>query len=607
MATPKRVTVDPGRPGSTLTRLRQAVLEWMDAPLGSLGWSGGSPLERWHAREDFFPGGRIREDARTCQSSEWEWPEQGAAGRARRQREAAEEETKQANPSLGGAPHNTGCSGRAPVGRVPRPDLIVSPGADGVSGWPGGGRRLFGEPTAYFLNKSGLWGPTPEPWRERDVRLLTEMEAKARNDRSLEGRNLTTALRDIQTAQKAPRLVEQIRLNLSATALLDEARYPDLTRCSADDLDTNLRHLGCKNGVVDLRTGELLSAAEGRKQLVTRSTGIDFRPEAEHPDVERLFQHLNHEESEWYWGVMGHALHGRPSRRIYLIVGPTGGGKIVMATALVHTLGQYCEEPMDSALVESGGSGQHNTEVSAFAHPVRVCVVDEVTTPKGLVSSAVMKRLSGDGHITFRKLHENPQTREATATLFMICNPGSIPRLHLEDEAMRDRLRELIYPPVPEELKDPGMPDRVKTKEFGEAFFARMIKEAATIEPGRPPKSISHGGRCHEATRRRGSGRIRHFRQATPSRRWQEPVRRRYMGGFVRIPRRQQRRQEGRGHLSRCFHAMAARLGARSSAREDRESEGQGPTWLAGLGSGGQRRSSRLLRCSLRKLKGGGE
>ena len=311
---------------------------------------------------------------------------------------------------------------------------MVRPGQGGVSGWKGGGSRKWGESVPYILKRSGLWDTTPEKWREIVLQDLTNLEQRARSDRFLQGRNLISTLNSIHGAQKASTLVEKVRLNLAATAQLDGSYYPKLTWCMVDDLDADLRYLGCENGVVDLRRGKLLPPNEGRKRLVTYSTGVKFDPGASHPDVGLLFSHLDPEQREWYWSAMAHALHGRPSRRIYLIVGPKGAGKTQMGTALVRSLGQYAEEPMDSALSVSAGSGQHNTELAAFARPVRVCLMDEANVPKGRVSPSLMKRLSGDGRFTFRRLHENPQTREATATLFLIANPL---RYHVSISKMR--------------------------------------------------------------------------------------------------------------------------------------------------------------------------
>ena len=55
---------------------------------------------------------------------------------------------------------------------------------------------------------------------------------------------------------------------------------------------------------------------------------------------------------------------------------------------------------------------------------------------------------------------------------------------------MADRLRELPYPAVPEQQRDPGFPDRIKTCEFREAFLARLIARAKTLKPGYPPADV---------------------------------------------------------------------------------------------------------------------
>ena len=54
-----------------------------------------------------------------------------------------------------------------------------------------------------------------------------------------------------------------------------------LTVCQGEDLDLNPLYLGCANGVVDLNAGRLLTAEEGRRQLISRNTGVSFDPEAQ--------------------------------------------------------------------------------------------------------------------------------------------------------------------------------------------------------------------------------------------------------------------------------------------------------------------------------------
>src|SRR5690606_24834903 len=53
-----------------------------------------------------------------------------------------------------------------------------------------------------------------------------------------------------------------------------------------DDLDSDPWVLACPNGVVDLRTGELL--AHDPQRLVTKHASVDFSPDAECPTFDRV-------------------------------------------------------------------------------------------------------------------------------------------------------------------------------------------------------------------------------------------------------------------------------------------------------------------------------
>ena len=72
-----------------------------------------------------------------------------------------------------------------------------------------------------------------------------------------------------------------------------------------------------------------------------------------------------------------------------------------------------------------------------------------------------------------------------TATVLVICNPGSVPRLRLQDAAMADRLRELPYAAVP--TPDPAFKERMQTEQFRRAFLARLVAAAAAETPRTPP------------------------------------------------------------------------------------------------------------------------
>ena len=373
-----------------------------------------------------------------------------------------------------------------------------------VSGWHEGDANLRRHSCAYLLRKDGRWESGPEPWYNLVDEVLWTRYQRAAAAHAQQERTKGAVLRPIKTEQRRVRiLAREVRVNIRAAAQHMREEDPDavkdLTECKATELDADRRYLGVANGVVDLLTAKLLEPAEARTKLVTVSTGIDYDPNATSDDVDLLTKHLSEDEQGWWWQVMGYALHGRPSRRIYVIVGPPGGGKSCVANALRSALGSYASEPADSALSESGSLGSHSTELSAFASPIRVAVMDEANFPRGRLSPSLAKRLSGDSTFTYRPLYKDPTTAEATATLFLVCNPHSVPRMNLEDAALASRLRELPYPAVPDDQKDPELPDRLRTKEFRRAMLARLVSEASKLKPGYPPEDIPAVSEATEA------------------------------------------------------------------------------------------------------------
>ena len=86
---------------------------------------------------------------------------------------------------------------------------------------------------------------------------------------------------------------------------------PGLTVCQGGILDRDPLYLGCANGVVDLNAGRLLPPEEGRRQLISRNTGVSFDPEARDGSIDDLLTALLSEpESCHLLAALGHALRG---------------------------------------------------------------------------------------------------------------------------------------------------------------------------------------------------------------------------------------------------------------------------------------------------------
>ena len=343
--------------------------------------------------------------------------------------------------------------------------------------------------TGYALDPTtGIWRPGGATWVQWLVGIAEDLVGEVIRS-GLTGRALTAAIAQIQRVER-PGMVEQIRRGLvGVLAHLRAGGTPcaDVTECRAEAIDSNMRYLGTPAGVVDLHAGELLAPDQGRQALVTWQTPVAFDPAAHHDAVDRLFAHLDPAAVGWWWRVLGFHLLGAPSRRFYVAVGPHSGGKTTLANAIAGTLGPYASRPADDALEARGGSAAGlSPELEAFTAPRRWAIIDEA--PRMRIAAPLLKRLSGDASQTFRRLHEQLRTVPATATVLVICNPGSVPKLRLQDEAMADRLRELPYPAVT--APDPTMKETIETDSFRRAFLARLVAAAAAETPRVPPDDV---------------------------------------------------------------------------------------------------------------------
>ena len=277
-----------------------------------------------------------------------------------------------------------------------------------------------------------------------------------------------------------------------------------VTECARSDLDADTRYLGAANGIVDLHTGEVLPAKEGRAKLVSVAAPHEYRPWTEHSaearaDVDRLFAHLEGHDSDYWWASLAYALHGRPSRRFYLMLGGTGGGKTALFNALHAALGPYVSEPEPGALMVSRAVNETglSPQMGAFVSPIRLALVDEMKA--GVVDTRIVKRLSGDGRITWRNLKAALRTDAATATIVFACNTGHVPRLSLHDEAVAARLREIPYPKVLN--PDPDFGARMRTPARAAALLARLVQEAVNLPSHDAPPAETESVRVATAGR----------------------------------------------------------------------------------------------------------
>ena len=266
----------------------------------------------------------------------------------------------------------------------------------------------------------------------------------------------------------APERLRQV----AAGALGEQREYdavPDalVVRTKAD-IDASLAVIGTPNGVLNLRTGQILAPSEARKHFVLSSTGVVYDPAAQHPKVDEILPHpakLKEGSVELYRAkIIAYGMLNRPAREFIWEVCARGSGKSSFTNCLRQGLGdQYVRSVRREALQVpkyGNGASSHNGDLRHFASPARFVFVSEM---RGNLDSDLLKRLTGGDNVDMRRIHREDETFEPTATLWIQGNPRDsrdAPSLGIADEdsedamAILDRAKMLARPTIPVDDQD---------------------------------------------------------------------------------------------------------------------------------------------------------
>ena len=391
--------------------------------------------------------------------------------------------------------------GLEPLGDARR--LLDCYGEKLMIAWSGGG-TTDREAALYTLASSGVWTRDPAQlgaWHCEQARLWETRVVEAAGEG--DGPQDLDLVEDVVKAAKGylkrarePKGREKCLDSLPVLVLhlAERDELPDgFTQCETGELDAT-RWLGTPNGVIDPNSGRLLPPDEGRNALVTRSLPDPYDPDATHPDVERLTAHLSGELAGYVWDMLAYALHGQPARTFVVLTGATGGGKSTLARAVQAALGPgYAGALADGAITpQRGGRGanQATPDMESVMPPRRVAFSPEVENLKP--DSARVKALTGGDQQAWRPLYGNPRYGVPTASVWLLGNKPPT-GLGLTDPAMLERVRAVPYPEVPRNKRDAGLVeafhgDSPGVRERRQALAARLIRRAAALKPGQPPK-----------------------------------------------------------------------------------------------------------------------
>ena len=330
----------------------------------------------------------------------------------------------------------------------------------------GNGRRLvdtykdvirYTEGLGWFHWNNGYWTPDTEELEVRELvkripALIASETAYYQDDPAKQG--------DIVKWAAQSKSIARIR------STIDTANSDPRIIVPVEHWDRDENLLGVMNGVINLKTGELL---KNRPDLfITRRAPVGYIRGQKDVRWEQFLDFAtggDKEYQDWLQRAAGYSLTGsRKYDLMFLVYGPAGSGKNTFVEALVKCLGtkQYAW-PLDSSILAQNDGRANSQDLYHWAElrGRRVVWVDELPDSERMKENSV-KKLTGSSEISARSPGERPFSFESKAKLWVSTNHRTI----ITDDAMWRRIRPIPFINVPEK-PDPDLKEYIFDFEGG--------------------------------------------------------------------------------------------------------------------------------------------
>lgn len=328
----------------------------------------------------------------------------------------------------------------------------------------GNGRRLvdhFGHEIRYttglgwFHWQGDYWKPDKE---EIEVKELAKKLSVRIMSESVHYLGDSGSGQDEFMVEQIRKWATQAKSSGKVRSAIDFANTDPRIQVTPEEWDSDPYLLGVNNGVVDLRTGDLL---KNRPDLyITRRAPVGYNRGQKNVRWEEFLNFATDGDKElqdWLQRAAGYTITGlRNFDIMFLVYGPAGSGKNTLVEAIVKCLGsgQYSWPMLTDVFAQGDGKSNGSDQYYwAELRGRRMVWIDELPDNERLKENSV-KKLTGSSEITGRFPGGNAFTFSSQVKLWISTNHRPV----ITDDAMWRRIRPIPLLNVPQnpdpELKD---------------------------------------------------------------------------------------------------------------------------------------------------------
>lgn len=265
--------------------------------------------------------------------------------------------------------------------------------------------------------------------------------------RQMENDGVTDPKKIIEYIKWANRSQSAATMNNSLEVVQDmtQIRQPAVAFDSVD------HELVCRNGVVDLRTGQLRPI--DRNDLVTKNTGVVYDPSYRLDEWERFIWECCNGDQEtinYLQRSLGYSLTGDTKEEaLWLIGGPPASGKSTFLDGVHAAMGSYATTTQSDTFMWVRGQSAPPHELARLAG-VRLVSLAEIKEGASFDENLI-KQVTGGDRVTARFLYQGAFEFRPQFAIWIGTNHD--PQAH--DDALWRRIKKIKFPnAIPPEKRD---------------------------------------------------------------------------------------------------------------------------------------------------------
>jgi putative DNA primase/helicase len=269
------------------------------------------------------------------------------------------------------------------------------------------------------------------------------------------------AIDDKDLRQRTFKWATGTEANHRLSAMMALARSEPGIPVRSNDLDADPWALNCRNGTVDLRTGDM--RCHCRTDMLTKLAGTEFQPAAEAPLFHAMLERIlpDPEVRAYLQQWAGYCLTASArEHRLPIWHGGGANGKSTLLGCLLGILGDYGKQAAPDLLIAKRWD-HHPTEL-ADLFGTRLAASVEVGEGRKLAETLV-KQLTGGDRMSARFMRGDFFQWDPTHKLVLVCNHK--PVISGTDLAIWRRVDLVPFTvTIPEAERDPDLPNKLRAE-----------------------------------------------------------------------------------------------------------------------------------------------